>query len=464
MGNAVGKESALANSGFGSNNNGIGSGTATGRKSLNGTNLDSLTRELVFGSNHSISESFLMAKGIKDKEMEKIRSRTKHMLDLIVRMDENIDGGYFAPYGNYRYELEYNTDIVRKLISSRKLSPFFTPLQDFDLNWNDNELLNYLKENLNLHAEISQNDLIDSIEDPNEHKLHLSQKAIKRRESKIRKIKLKEKTAELQIIENSKFRKNLLLSINDTKRDENTPNDKLLLKIYKNCEECPICFLYYPKKLNKTTCCGQLICTECFVQLKRADPHFPHDDPANDSNQNNDPEKLISEAVRCPFCATEKFAIVYIPELGFNVGINSKIKPNEYNGDLDNNQILTAKDSIKSIGVDDIRPDWEQRLFIARSRMARRSAAATVMHATSLLAEDTGDDDFIQTGSGSNSGSNSNSGSGQRRRSTRGSRNSRTQAEQLEQLMIEETIRLSLLDEEERQRRERERGREGVHK
>ncbi|TID26223.1 hypothetical protein CANINC_002812 [Pichia inconspicua] len=433
MGNTVGKENSFANSGFSS---------TTNRSASN--DLDSLTRELIFGSNGSTNE-YILGKNTKDKEIEKIKLRTKHMLDLVVRMTENIDGGYFAPHGNYRYELEYNTDIVRRFISSRQLSPFFTPLQDFHLNWNDDELLNYLKENLTLHVEITKDDLIDSIEDPNEHKLHLSHKSIKRRESKIRKLKLKEKTAELQIIENNKFKKNLKLPLDDSKRDENTPNDELLLKIYKNSDECPICFLYYPRKLNKTLCCGQSICTECFVQLKRADPHFPHDDPENDSNQNNDPEKLISEAVRCPFCATETFSVIYTPEPGFRVGLNSNIKPNEYK----DKESFENIDSVKSIpiGVDDIRPDWEQKLFIARSRMARRSAAATVMHATSLLTGDSIEDELIQ------------SNTGQGRRSQRDTRSSRTQAEQLEQLMIEETIRLSLLDEEERQRRERERER-----
>ena len=39
--------------------------------------------------------------------------------------------------------------------------------------------------------------------------------------------------------------------------------------------------LYYPKHLNISRCCLQPICSECFVQIKRLDPHPPHDDQSN---------------------------------------------------------------------------------------------------------------------------------------------------------------------------------------
>ena len=33
--------------------------------------------------------------------------------------------------------------------------------------------------------------------------------------------------------------------------------------------------------LNISRCCLQPICSECFVQIKRLDPHPPHDDQSN---------------------------------------------------------------------------------------------------------------------------------------------------------------------------------------
>jgi hypothetical protein len=55
--------------------------------------------------------------------------------------------------------------------------------------------------------------------------------------------------------------------------------------------ECPICFLYYPSNINRSRCCDQPICTDCFVQLKR-----------NGETWNS---------VTCPFCVEEDFGIVY---------------------------------------------------------------------------------------------------------------------------------------------------------
>jgi len=34
-------------------------------------------------------------------------------------------------------------------------------------------------------------------------------------------------------------------------------------------EECPICFLFYPGGLNRSICCKKGICTECFLQIKK---------------------------------------------------------------------------------------------------------------------------------------------------------------------------------------------------
>lgn len=437
MGNAAGKESG-----------------SVGQQSPRMNHIDAITREILISSsniNHGTSNhhellhnsGYGMSKKVREKDLERIKIKTKHMIALVVKMEEYVDGGYLAPYGNYKYELDYDTDIVRGLILRRKLAPFFTPLEEFDGDWSDSELISYLRKNLNLHVDVKKEDLVDSFEDPNDHKLSVSQKSLKRRESKLRRLKLKEKTLELQNLENEKFKK----LINETVEDvEFIPNDELLLKVYRDCEECPICFLHYPKKFNKTTCCGQYICSECFVQLKRADPHFPHDEESNTDSE-TDPEKLISEVVKCPFCAFDNFTISYEAEPGFRVGLDTDIKPNSFTS---SNVKVDEKPSIpKLIGVDDIRPDWEQKLFSARSRMARRSAAATAMHATSLITEE---DDYDDTLRGSFLTS-------QRRRSSRTSRSQRQQAEQLEQLMIEETIRLSLLDEEERQRREKAKAR-----
>lgn len=45
-----------------------------------------------------------------------------------------------------------------------------------------------------------------------------------------------------------------------------------------------------------TRCCDQPICTECFIQIKRADPTPTH---------------LESEPAACPFCMETNFGCVY---------------------------------------------------------------------------------------------------------------------------------------------------------
>jgi len=54
-------------------------------------------------------------------------------------------------------------------------------------------------------------------------------------------------------------------------------------------EECPICFLNYPG-LNRSSCCGKSICTECFIQIK-APP--------------------TGVRTQCPFCKTSGYTVKY---------------------------------------------------------------------------------------------------------------------------------------------------------
>lgn len=469
----------------------------------------------------------------KEKNLEKIKFKTVQINNLIIKYEENVDGGYLAPYGNYKYELDYITNIVKDLIINRKLSPFFTPLQDFDESWNDEELLKYLKNNLKLHEDIKPNDLNELFEDPNDHRLHQSANSVKRKEFKLFQKKLKEEAAEKQNLENHKFLKdfkNSQQSQFNNKRYPNIPSDDLLLRVYKNSQECPICFLYYPNMMNFTRCCIQPICTECFVQMKRLDPHFPHEEENgnNDINESNDennddensnPENLISEPVKCPFCAVDNFGVTYKHPIDYKTGLNSECKPNDFKF-IKNDKILESEeletsdkedvvsdlteldlvdpfstkkeryeekekqkkekdkgkdkdkepkkednkkhqrnnsnniaqttrkrgaslppDAPNVITIDAIRPDWEQKLLSARTKMARRSAAATALHATSLIGNTNVRMDSVGSSNAGHSGN--------------GRYVSRQEQEGIEQRMIEEALRLSLLDEEERKMKEK---------
>ena len=89
--------------------------------------------------------------------------------------------------------------------------------------------------------------------------------------------------------------------------------------LYKEPTECPICCLYYPPYLNTTRCCEQAICSECFVQIKRPDPHPPEqNEPDPNAPPASEEERLaraegllVSEVATCPYCKTPEFGITY---------------------------------------------------------------------------------------------------------------------------------------------------------
>jgi hypothetical protein len=192
--------------------------------------------------------------------------------------------------------------------------------------------------------------------------------------------------------------------------------------LYKNASECPICFLYYPPYLNHTRCCDQPICSECFVQIKRPDPHPPEhgqgaastnpnsNSPSavgNDQPVNSDGEcQLVSEPASCPFCVQPEFGVTYTPppfRRGLTYGSTnglvragfpispfssssslSSIPATQTNGNRRRATSLSASDPTV-ITTDRVRPDWAQKLANARAQAARRSAAATALHTAAYL-------------------------------------------------------------------------------
>lgn len=186
--------------------------------------------------------------------------------------------------------------------------------------------------------------------------------------------------------------------------------------LYKDASECPICFLYYPPYLNRTRCCDQPICSECFVQIKRPDPHPPeHGEPQhqNASTENGSSEErsgpdqesqLVSEPSACPFCVQPEFGVTYAPPpfrrglayAGSNgltaASATSPLSSSSSLGSMASPPLtgrrratsLSASDPTV-ITTDKVRPDWATKLANARAHAARRSAAATALHTAAYL-------------------------------------------------------------------------------
>ncbi|GME91978.1 unnamed protein product [Ambrosiozyma monospora] len=155
----------------------------------------------------SVLASSASGSSTSKKRRDKYKKREEHLLNLIVRAEETVDGGFLAPFGNYNYNLTYKSAIVRNMIIERRLAPFYTPLEEFDPSWTDDELLEKLY-SMHIHAKISIEDFEnfeeDEEEDPDDHKIYHSMNSIKRKENKLFKKNFKKKLIVMQNEENSR--------------------------------------------------------------------------------------------------------------------------------------------------------------------------------------------------------------------------------------------------------------------
>lgn len=266
--------------------------------------------------------------------------------------------------------------------------------------------------------------------------------------------------------------------------------------LYKNAEECPICFIFYPPYLNKTRCCDQPICSECFVQIKRPDPHPPehHGDAENPPPEPQDEIQLVSEPAACPFCVQPEFGVTYEPP-PFRRGLIYNQQGQTPLGSA--TSAMSSTSSLNSPGLtspgrrratslavtdktvittDMARPDWAKKLADAKAHALRRSAAATALHNAAYMMGSIqshesrfaigrrrrtmfGNDSAGSSGQGTprrdRDGSTGQNGEGSNDLFPgRGSSRRANRLDDLEELMMMEAIRLSLAAEEERKRRD----------
>lgn len=298
-------------------------------------------------------------------------------------------------------------------------------------------------------------------------------------------------------------------------RDPTVNGQQIEVFLYKNAAECPICFLYYPPYLNTTRCCDQPMCSECFVQIKRPDPHPPeHEQPDPNAPPMSDADReahaqgqLVSEVATCPFCKQPEFGVTFSPP-PFRRGLSYTIVNHPYAA----SSAMSSQTSLSSSGAtpstsrrrgtslsanapgvittDRIRPDWASKLASARAHAARRSAAATALHTAAYLMGGSGQPDprlFAPFGrrnmlrrptlEGNNGNTHldalallaertnarqADSAAEARDENSftpflpppRSSSNGRNRVDELEDMMMMEAIRLSLAAEEDRRRKE----------
>uniref|UniRef100_A0A8H7Y2W3 RING-type domain-containing protein n=1 Tax=Psilocybe cubensis TaxID=181762 RepID=A0A8H7Y2W3_PSICU len=351
--------------------------------------------------------------------------------------DETVDYGCLVPQGVYTGPRDWNQAIVSQLIVARRLAPFYRPLEDYEEDWDDDQILAARKE----LPDPDNADVVTRIEATN---------APSNPHKSKRPGALKEPA-------------------------------KPEAQIYRGAVECPICFLYYPPNINHSRCCDQAICTECFVQIKRAEPTTTH---------------LVSEPAACPYCVQENFGVVYTPPpwrtgLGsdgsvrliypstpaFHMNLTSWFNQSSPWSDSQRassepttvpthkrRQKSFSADSPEVVTTDQIRPDWEAKLEAVRAAVARRANRRIIMRQVG--------DRLIPVGvtsgrvhalSPEEAAALGNETAGSRRsRRRQGPQNGQLEqfmgmaGQDLEELMLMEAMRLSLLDHEEHQRKEAE--------
>ncbi|KAJ4350289.1 SNF1-interacting protein [Didymosphaeria variabile] len=477
------------------------------------------------------------------RKLEKERQQRAQDRERSIR-EEGVDGGYLVTLGTYTGPEDFSKPVVRQLQIERRLAPFWKGLNDHEDTWTEHQLVAVVNDKpLPAPDEIPEeepprpNNLSTewnprtSNQNLNNLTVPMGGRTISQASDRSANLTASHPAFSLPSptspIANSpspspffRGRAKTLAALTSGSRNasqiEMAPQEVQLPKdpyvngqrlevfLYKDASECPICFLYYPPYLNKTRCCDQPICSECFVQIKRPDPHPPehHADSNDAGSPPPEPQEdgmLVSEPACCPFCVQPEFGITYEPPpfrrgLVFaGSGIANAASAMSSTSSL-NSQGLTspgrrragslAATDASVITTDRVRPDWAKKLADARAHALRRAAAATALHnAAYMMGNMQSDNRGFSLGRrrrtmfGSDSASTSGNGTprgdvnallaaaaaqgsssrndGQsdltsnRQSSRRGNR-----LEDLEDLMMMEAIRLSLAAEEERKKKE----------
>lgn len=444
--------------------------------------------------------------------------------------EEHIDGGFLVTLGTYTGTEDFSKTVVRQLQIERKMAPFWRGLNDWSESWAEHQLIAAARglpippADAPPDQELESQGLPYPPADPRATSTQNLQNLT---------VPLGPRTFSAASDPNGTVvdsgghasstpflvaaRSKALAALSGSSRNASStdltpkeislPHDpyvngqRIEVFLYKDAAECPICFLSYPPYLNSTRCCDQPICSECFVQIKRTDPHLPEHHPdgqARDPTQgltpDDPPEMLISEPSACPYCQQPEFGVTYEPPpfrrglvysasgghhasstaMSSQSSLNSTLPPTSPSHTGRRRTHSLSANAPNVITTDRVRPDWATKLAAARAHQARRAAAATALHTAAFLMGGTEQRSILRTSrfgrrnTGGNSSANtptdgratpaeeqSHGADTTTRDQSRSMANSRrNRMEELEEMMLMEAVRLSLAAEEERKRKE----------
>lgn len=357
--------------------------------------------------------------------------------------EEHVDGGYLVTQGVYVGVEDFHKPLVRQLTIERRLAPFWRGLNDFSDSWAEHQIMAVARGMPlpppdevppELEHQLSKRPSADASKSlgiplgprtesfqsdterrsPSNNAAYLPAGSPQQTTSSSLPFRSRAKTlASLGSASRSNSEKDLSPREFKLSHDPFVNGQPIEVFLYKDASECPICFLYYPPYLNTTRCCEQPICSECFVQIKRPDPHPPeHNEPDPNAPPVTEEERvaqaeglLVSEVAACPYCKQPEFGITYIPP-PFRRGLTYSSGNNPYGVTSARSSQTSVASSTLSPGLarrrgtslsanapevittDKIRPDWASKLATARAHAARRSAAASALHAAAYLMND----------------------------------------------------------------------------
>ncbi|WPG99319.1 Hypothetical protein R9X50_00213200 [Acrodontium crateriforme] len=423
--------------------------------------------------------------------------------------EEHVDGGFLVTLGTYTGPEDFSKSTVRHLQIERRLAPFWRGLNDHSDSWTEAQLVAAAR-GLPIPAAdavpaesprvVSQppttqsNNLVPGLAVPIISRSQSAQSDVNLSASHptftytsvspmsaASLLRTRAKTLTALAAGNKSSALETLHTPNMLPNDPYVNGLPLEAYLYREPEECPICFMYYPPYLNKTRCCDQPICSECFVQIKRPDPHPPeHEQPGEERLPDEGAETLVSEVAACPFCVTPEFGVSYEPP-PFRRGLAYPFQTHPLNamksasspksssttslpspGNRRRTTSLSAN-APQVITTDMVRPDWAKKLADARANALRRSIAATALHNAAYVLGNTGEGQhrgglgfgrrrriFEASPGGSGTGTPREDGSND----TPPRSGRRVRVDDIEELMMMEAIRLSLAAEEDRKRKE----------
>ncbi|KAI0509757.1 hypothetical protein F5B22DRAFT_637881 [Xylaria bambusicola] len=470
------------------------------------------------------------ARKLEKERAARIKERERSM------KEEHVDGGYLVTMGIYTASEDYSKPAVRQLQIERKIAPFWRGLDDFNETWAEHQIIAAAR-----GLEIPPADQVPEHLVPQPQPPHDSPEASSSNLNNLT-VPMGARTLSASSDRTASHpasavtsptspnapkatsplkqpKKALAAALNLSRnnsqpeiapREINLPRDPFVngqaleVFLYKEGEECPLCLMYYPPYLNRTRCCCQLICSECFVQIKRPDPHFPEhhgDGPNNPAESEPTPEenneRLIMEPAKCPYCTQSEFGVTYDPPpfrrglayafppsslgamstaMSSTSSVNSSLSPAAASPRPSRRRAQSVSANAPGVvTADRIRPDWTTKLGTARAHQRRRAAAADALHHAAFVMGNQESRTFFgrtsrftRRAAGNYRGAESPSSSanahdgaddtppshdpGGSPAPLRGNRE-RIDAAHLESLMMAEAIRLSLADEEDRRKK-----------